>query len=84
MSRPEEVSYRESVVTPPGTVYFDRDKTSNPALAELVQPLDYVGMGSITGDLHIGLYGVTVMQPDGSQMMVPWRVVQCVKMEKPV
>lgn len=35
-----------------------------------------------TGEIHIGLYGVTVTQPNGASVLFPWRVIQNVEIDR--
>lgn len=72
MNDPLGEVHREAYVAPTGRVHV-----ANKAFKGT---LDSAVMVS-TGSLHIGLYGVTVTQPDGSSWMYPWRVVQAVKIE---
>lgn len=79
MNDPLGEVHREAYVAPTGHVYLQPEKMLNPFLS-LPDTTRLVRDG---GSLHIGLYGVTVTQPDGSSWMYPWRVVQAVQMDKP-
>lgn len=64
--------HREEAVTITGIVRLDLRKTA------------FVPDAKTRGDLHVGLYGVTVTQPhSGSAILFPWRVVQNVEMDAP-
>lgn len=35
------------------------------------------------GEIHIGMMGATVIRPDGSSVLYPWRVIDWVEFDKP-